>query len=63
VARLLYPRMAAMNAMFGATFIADCSQFFEDRYANPNWRAPEMILIGETIPLSAIRTVSWDIGL
>jgi len=45
------PRMAAMNAMFGATFIADCSQFFEDRYDNPEWRAPEIILLWGNNPL------------
>jgi anaerobic selenocysteine-containing dehydrogenase len=45
------PRMAAMNAMFGATFIADCSQFFEDRYDNPNWRAPEIILVWGNNPI------------
>lgn len=45
------PRMAAMNAMFGATFLADCAQFFEDRYDNPNWTPPETILIWGNNPI------------
>jgi len=39
------PRMASMNAMFGCTLVVDCSQFFEDRYNNPEWKAPDYTLI------------------
>lgn len=39
------PRAAEMAVTNGDFLIADCSQQFEDRYNNPQWKAPEVILI------------------
>lgn len=40
------PRLVAGLGVFGTVYpVVDCSQQFEDRYDNPQWRAPEVIVI------------------
>lgn len=40
------PRLVAGLATYGAVYpVVDCSQQFEDRYENPQWQAPEAIII------------------
>ncbi len=39
------PRIAAMGCMTGESQVMDCSQFFTDRYDNPEYRIPETVLI------------------
>jgi len=38
------PRLMAMQLIFGATFIADCSQLFEKRYDDERWVPPKYIV-------------------
>lgn len=38
------PRLAASQALLGTFCTADCSQYFTDRYDNPQWQLPEVIL-------------------
>lgn len=38
------PRLAAMKAVMGDFCVADCSQFLERRYDDPQWRAPKVII-------------------
>ena len=45
------PRMAALGAVMGSMVIADCSQYFPDRYDNPNYVVPELMMIWGTNPL------------
>ena len=47
------PRVAGMAATCGGYTIADCSQQFPDRYANPNWRRPELMVVWGNYPLRA----------
>ncbi len=39
------PRMQAMNALFGSTFIADCGQLNEKRFDEPEYRRPDLFII------------------
>ena len=47
------PRMQAMNALFGSTFIADCGQFLEKRFDDPRYRRPDLMIIWGNNPLRA----------
>lgn len=47
------PKVAALAATTGAFEVADCAQFFPDRYENPNWRMPKCILIWGNNPLTS----------
>ncbi|MCC6473637.1 MAG: molybdopterin-dependent oxidoreductase [Burkholderiales bacterium] len=38
------PRLGAMKGIFGDFAVADCSQFLEKRYADPQWVPPEIII-------------------
>jgi len=38
------PRLAAMKASLGDYVVADCSQFLEKRYDDPQWVPPEVII-------------------
>ena len=38
------PRLAAMKGVLGDYFVADCSQFLEGRYEDPEWVPPEVIV-------------------
>jgi len=40
----LLPRVAASIVSFGAYLDADFSQFFPDRYENPEWKLPKVIM-------------------
>ncbi len=39
------PRIAASMFTCGGFPVADCSQYFEDRWDNPEWKQPETIII------------------
>ena len=39
------PKAMTMRATTGGYEVADCSQFFPDRYDNPNWEVPKCIVI------------------
>lgn len=39
------PRLGAMKAQFGDFWVTDCSQFSELRYEDPEWKAPEIIIV------------------
>ncbi len=45
------PRVAASMVLMGAYTCPDCSQYFIDRYDNPNWVAPKNIFIWGNNPL------------
>ncbi|WP_417334230.1 molybdopterin-dependent oxidoreductase [Gordonibacter urolithinfaciens] len=47
------PRVAGMAATCGGYTVADCSQQFPDRYDNPNWRCPELMVLWGNYPLRA----------
>ncbi|MBO4364757.1 MAG: molybdopterin-dependent oxidoreductase, partial [Eggerthellaceae bacterium] len=47
------PRTAAMRAITGAFFTADCSQYFQDRYESDQWTRPESVLIWGHNPIVA----------
>jgi len=47
------PKVAIQAAIFGNYAVADCSQFFPERYENPNWRVPECIIIWGNNPIDA----------
>ena len=38
------PRLQAMNAIFGSDFIADCAQLSAERFDDPEYRRPDVIL-------------------
>jgi anaerobic selenocysteine-containing dehydrogenase len=38
------PRLAAMKTVIGDFMVADCSQFLERRYEDPQWVPPEVII-------------------
>lgn len=48
-----YQRPIATIAALGDYMLADASQQFEDRYNNPEWRAPEVIVIWGNEPLAS----------
>lgn len=39
------PRLGAMKAVMGDFGVADCSQFLEKRYDDPQWVPPEVIIV------------------
>jgi anaerobic selenocysteine-containing dehydrogenase len=39
------PRLAAMKATMGDYAVADCSQFLEKRYDDPEWEVPKVIIV------------------
>lgn len=38
------PRLQAMNAIFGSDFIADCAQLSAERFDDPEYRRPDVII-------------------
>jgi anaerobic selenocysteine-containing dehydrogenase len=38
------PRLGAMKSVMGDFSVADCSQFLERRYEDPQWKVPEVII-------------------
>ena len=47
------PRVRTMQVTTGAFEVADYSQFFPDRYENPEWRRPECIVIWGNEPTNS----------
>ena len=47
------PRVAGMAATSGGYVVADCSQQFPDRYDNPAYQVPELMVIWGNYPLIA----------
>lgn len=45
------PRVAGQFAVAGSFFVGDYSQQFVDRYDNPNWKCPEVIVIWGNNPI------------
>ena len=45
------PRVAAMVMTTGAFPVADCSQYFADRYNHPDWKVPECIVLWGNNPV------------
>ncbi len=39
------PRLATSLAVMGSFAVADCSQYFPDRFENPQWKRPECIVV------------------
>jgi len=46
------PRLGAMKTVIGDFAVADCSQFLEKRYDDPQWRVPEVIVTWGQDPTS-----------
>ena len=44
------PRLGAMKAVMGDFTVADCSQFLKQRYDDPAWKRPEVILVWGQYP-------------
>ncbi len=44
------PRLAAMKVTMGDFVVADCSQFLEKRYDDPEWEVPKVIIVWGTNP-------------
>jgi len=44
------PRLAAMKATMGDYAVADCSQYLEKRYDDPEWEVPKVIIVWGTNP-------------
>ena len=49
----LMPRMSITNAVFGGFMVADCSQYFPDRFNDSRWRLPECILVWGSNPVDS----------
>lgn len=47
------PRLMAMNAFMGASFVADVAQVFKDHCDDPNWVVPEYIVFWGCDPLKS----------
>ena len=47
------PRMQAMNALFGSTFIADCGHLNELRFDEPTYRRPDLMIVWANNPVVA----------
>lgn len=45
------PRVSGMYSTTGAFWVCDCSQQFIDRYDNPNYTAPEVMILWGNYPL------------
>jgi len=39
------PKVQSMGAVTGGYEVTDCSQFFPDRYDNPNWKIPKCVVL------------------
>lgn len=49
----MMPRESLMAIMTGSIMLADCSQMWADRYDNPNWRVPEILMIWGNNPTTS----------
>jgi anaerobic selenocysteine-containing dehydrogenase len=47
------PKLCSLGATTGAYQVADCAQFFPDRYENPNWKIPKCIVLWGNNPLTS----------
>ncbi len=47
------PKIATTAATIGDMVVADCSQFFPDRYENQNWKVPKCIIIWGNNPVNS----------
>ena len=47
----LSPKISAQQAIMGNVAVPDCSQFFPDRYQNPNWQMPELMIVWGNNPV------------
>jgi len=47
------PKLMTTRVTIGAYGVADCSQFFTDRYENPDWKVPECIIIWGNEPIAS----------
>lgn len=47
------PKVTTMAVTTGGYEVADCSQFFPDRYENPNWRVPKCIMVWGNEPTTS----------
>ena len=47
------PKITTMAALVGNYVVADCAQFFTDRYENPNWKVPKCIIIWGNEPTNS----------
>lgn len=45
------PKIAIQKMILGDRAVADCSQFFPERYRNPEWKKPECIIIWGNNPV------------
>jgi anaerobic selenocysteine-containing dehydrogenase len=54
------PRACTYALTVGAYTVADCSQYFEDRYDNPQWQLPETIVIWGNNPV--LSNPDWFFG-
>ena len=50
-AACFHPRVALHRIAIGGNPVADCSQFFANRYDNPDWKVPECIVIWGSNPI------------
>jgi anaerobic selenocysteine-containing dehydrogenase len=39
------PKVATQTAIIGEYAVADCAQFFPDRFENPSWKVPQCIIV------------------
>ena len=46
------PRLGAMKATHGDFAVADCSQFLEKRYDDPEWEVPKVIIVWGNNPVT-----------
>jgi len=47
------PKIATTLVTSGGMMVADCSQYFPDRYENPNWKVPQCIVIWGNSPTAS----------
>ncbi|MFC2045717.1 molybdopterin-dependent oxidoreductase, partial [Chloroflexota bacterium] len=47
------PRVGTSMITMGGFAVADCSQYFTDRYDNPNWKAPQCIILWGNTPTAS----------
>ncbi len=47
------PRVASMIMMAGGSMVADCGQYWEDKYNNPEWKRPDVMVIWGNNPVVA----------
>ncbi len=58
----LMPRMSVCHSLFGGWPVADCSQYFRDRYDDPRWVLPRCLLIWVPIRWTQTPTAFWGSG-